>query len=283
MNVTTILTYGLLLLSVIALWIKSKIFGRIYLWQILLSIAFVFALIFKYASIFSLFYSLVLGIVTFQYFRTKNIVYFLLVIVLVIPLYYHFPIVEFNNFRYKDNVKITDIAYPYSLYFNFDKTLIGLFIFGFGCQLNRGGFGSLFGYVFKYLVFIVSVILVLTLLLGYSKFEPKIPNFTIIWMLVNLFFVCVAEEALFRSLIQDKLESLFSFKGGYLLSVFGSSLLFGLSHFKGGIPYIALSTVAGLFYGHIYYKTKRIESAILLHFTFNLTHFLLFTYPALEG
>ena len=127
----------------------------------------------------------------------------------------------------------------------------------------------------------IAVILPVVLILGYAEFEPKFPNFTIVWALVNLIFVCTAEEALFRKLIQEKIDRLPSFNQSYVVTILISSLIFGLAHFKGGLPYIGLATIAGLFYGHIFHTTKRIEGPILLHFTFNFTHFLLFTYPSI--
>ncbi|MFZ4115592.1 MAG: hypothetical protein ACOYK6_02570 [Chthoniobacterales bacterium] len=36
-----------------------------------------------------------------------------------------------------------------------------------------------------------------------------------------------------------------------------------------------------MLYGWVYHVTKRIEGSMLTHFLLNLTHLLLFTYPAL--
>jgi membrane protease YdiL (CAAX protease family) len=46
---------------------------------------------------------------------------------------------------------------------------------------------------------------------------------------------------------------------------------------------VLLATVAGLFYGAAYLRTRRIEGAILTHFALNAVHFLAFTYPALAS
>jgi membrane protease YdiL (CAAX protease family) len=46
---------------------------------------------------------------------------------------------------------------------------------------------------------------------------------------------------------------------------------------------VLLATIAGLFYGAAYLRTRRIEGAILTHFALNAAHFLAFTYPALAG
>jgi hypothetical protein len=60
-----------------------------------------------------------------------------------------------------------------------------------------------------------------------------------------------------------------------------AALLFGLAHAAGGWRYVLLATLAGTGYGLAYRRTVRIESAILAHFAVNVTHLLLFTYPAL--
>lgn len=44
-----------------------------------------------------------------------------------------------------------------------------------------------------------------------------------------------------------------------------------------------LAFVAGMGYGWIYYRAKRIEASILTHFTLNFLHILFFTYPALTS
>jgi membrane protease YdiL (CAAX protease family) len=74
------------------------------------------------------------------------------------------------------------------------------------------------------------------------------------------------EETLFRGLLQTWI--------GWI----PASILFGLGHLGGGWKLALLSLIAGLLYGRSYLK-GRIESAILLHFSVNLLHFLLFTYP----
>jgi membrane protease YdiL (CAAX protease family) len=102
--------------------------------------------------------------------------------------------------------------------------------------------------------------------------------------LVNLFFTCVAEEALFRGFLQNQLTQLLSqWTYGSTISLILTSILFGLVHFPGGWSYVFLATVAGLFYGYAYFKAQKIEASIWVHFLVNAIHFLAFTYPALKG
>jgi len=60
-----------------------------------------------------------------------------------------------------------------------------------------------------------------------------------------------------------------------------AALIFGAYHFPWGLANVGLAAVAGLFFGYAYWRTARIEAAILLHFIVNAIHLLLFTYPRL--
>jgi len=44
---------------------------------------------------------------------------------------------------------------------------------------------------------------------------------------------------------------------------------------------VVFSTVAGFGYGALYQLTARIEASIVCHFALNLTHIVVFSYPAL--
>lgn len=97
----------------------------------------------------------------------------------------------------------------------------------------------------------------------------------------NLFFCCVAEEGFSRGFLQHSLSQINSCYPS-IIAIAVASFFFGLAHYQGGIYYILLATIAGIFYGWVYHVTKRIEASIITHFLLNLTHLLLFTYPALS-
>ena len=63
------------------------------------------------------------------------------------------------------------------------------------------------------------------------------------------------------------------------MAVLAAAAAFGAAHVAGGTTYVLLATVAGLGYGAAYQLTGRVEASIFVHFTLNLTHLLLFTYP----
>lgn len=190
----------------------------------------------------------------------------------------------FTNPRVIDAVRFTPDARPFSLYLNFDKTLIGLALIGWGLpRLSRWpDLRAVVRSVVPVAGILVVVLTGLSLAAGYVRWAPKFPAETWLWAGVNLGLVCLAEEALFRGFIQRELQRMLAGRrGGAGLALAGAALLFGLAHAAGGATYVALATVAGLGYGWVYQRTGRIEAAMLTHWSVNLVHFLGFTYPAL--
>ena len=176
-------------------------------------------------------------------------------------------------------------AIPFTLYLNYDKNLVGLFIIGWGhSRIARATeWRAIFATAAPQAAGVIAVILGLSVAIGYVRFEPKFPAETWLWPRVNFSFVCLAEEALFRGFIQAQLQRLWRrWSWGAWLALAVAAVLFGLAHAAGGVSYVLLATVAGLGYGWIYQRTRRIEASILTHFVLNTVHFLAFTYPALQ-
>lgn len=121
------------------------------------------------------------------------------------------------------------------------------------------------------------------LALGAATFAPKWPHLGWLWALNNLLLVCMTEEAVFRSYLQETLSRRFhESRYGDALAIGVGSILFGLAHFAGGEVLIVLSTLAGVGYG-LAYRVGGLQAAVLAHFGLNLAHFTLFTYPMLAG
>jgi uncharacterized protein len=189
----------------------------------------------------------------------------------------------FNNPCVIDAVRFTPEAVPFSLYLNFDKTLIGLFILGWGHRrLKRfTDWRAMARSALPITAGTIAVVMILAVSAGCVRFAPKLPGETALWLGVNLLFVCVAEEALFRGFIQAELRKQWAaVRHGTALALIVSALFFGLAHAAGGVSYVALATIAGLGYGWAYQRTGRIEASILTHFALNGVHFFFFTYPA---
>ena len=196
----------------------------------------------------------------------------------------------FNNLPIVINELITLDAIPYTLYANLDKGMAGLFVCAYFFSMNKTAIKKDVSNDIKInvkqpVIIILSTILAtltVALMLGIVNFNPKVPNFWLAFIAINLLFTCVAEEALFRGVLQTKLSQLITSTRLKILAPIIIACVFALAHFMGGLSYIAVAVVAGFGYGYIFYKTQRLEWAILCHWLVNVCHFFLFTYPMLK-
>ncbi|MEE9451225.1 MAG: type II CAAX endopeptidase family protein [Gammaproteobacteria bacterium] len=283
---TTILSYSFLYLSVILLWVPLK--KILPLWGYPLIAAVIFALISGVIDPMGLVFIGVFAVSAYvlqapSFAFIWRFIAGLLVLVLGFALIFHF-IPGFNNLKVLDKVQFSQDTIPFTLYLNFDKTMVGLFILAFSYSLiaNRKDWLSMLKRTWPYILPIFAVILVLSFVFGYVRFDFKIPSSILIWALTNLLFVSMAEEAYFRGFVQKYLQNFLNFRYGHWVAILIAASFFGLMHFPGGIQYIILSTVAGVGYGWVYFRTGRIEASIITHFSLNLTHFVFFSYPALS-
>jgi membrane protease YdiL (CAAX protease family) len=206
-----------------------------------------------------------------------------LFIVLAVALSMHW-LPGFNNLRVIGPERFTADAVPFTMYLNLDKPLVGFWLL-LACPWMRprhetagslkAGIAGLAG--------TTIVCLLLALVLGLMRWEPKWPSSTWIFMLNNALLVTVTEEAFFRGYLQGGLSRLlkrFTHAEGIALCI--AALVFGLAHFPGGWQWIVLATVAGMGYG-LTYRYGGLVAAILAHFGLNAAHFLFFTYPMLQA
>lgn len=184
-----------------------------------------------------------------------------------------------------ENVVLSPGALPYTLGLGFAKVVTSIFILAFMVPervLSWRELGQVLVRVAPVFLATVVAVMVLTLALGYVKFDPKWTPLFFTWALANLFFTCLSEEAFFRGFVQRELAGLGANRRvSVVIAIAVSSLLFGLVHLGGGWKYALAATVAGVGYGIAYQRTQRIEASMAVHFGLNATHFLLFTYPAL--
>lgn len=278
-----LLPYVFLALSIVSLWITR----RIWLWGSLLALSVILGFFSQRLNIFSLFTIIPLGILFYFCFNHSHknirIICGILGFLLSMLLHFHY-LPGFNNFQLTNQLSLTADALPYSLFLNFDKPLYGLFILGFGWSfINFRSFSKKTVLITAFFSFITPILMILiSMSFDYVRLEPKWTQLFFIWAPINLIFTCIVEEACFRGLVQRGFTQFFAnIKFGQILALLLASLLFGLSHIKGGWIYVLLSSIAGLFYGAAYLRTGRIEASIFTHFMLNTVHFLLFTYPAL--
>lgn len=111
---------------------------------------------------------------------------------------------------------------------------------------------------------------------------PGHPEAMALFLALNLFVTCVAEEAFFRGLLQSALMRRWAARGmaGTVAAIALPAALFGLAHLGGGPLMAVLATIVGIGSGWAFARTGRIAAAVLTHFTVNAVHLLAFTYPA---
>ena len=189
-----------------------------------------------------------------------------------------------ENWQVAWRVQLTPDAVPYSMALYFDKILIALFFLWFSpyTLANGGRWASPLKKGIVTGLFAAVVLIPLSYYLGLVKLELKVTNFFYLWAFHNLFFTCLAEEALFRGMfLKFLLLRLQHFRLGKWLALIMSAVVFGLAHFALGRDYMLLAGISGLFYGYVFIRVDKIEASVIAHFIVNSIHFLAFTYPAL--
>lgn len=192
----------------------------------------------------------------------------------------------FYNWQLIDAEILSDNAHEYSLWLNMDTALVGLGILLFGLTPihHLQDISRMFRKMTLPSIIGISIIASIATLLGVVQVDAKMPQFWLIWMIINLMITCVSEEALFRFFIQQSLQNwLQNKKYGVACAIFIAALANTFTHFNLMFAgYMTTVFVASLFYGYVYYVTKRVEASILLHFAVNISHFFFFTYPMLQ-
>ncbi|MTI01069.1 CPBP family intramembrane glutamic endopeptidase [Roseibium sp. RKSG952] len=188
----------------------------------------------------------------------------------------------FHNLKLLSGSRTSADAAPYSLYLNFDKASLGfwLLLFAAGSAPSIYEWGRIAKLSLVYFVPAAVVLIGTTYLAGLVAFDPKLVSFLPVWLFANLLFVSAAEELFFRQFILGWLLKWFGRNGlGGACALILSSILFAAFHLPGGVFFAGFAGLAGLFYGLAFWKSGRVEVAILVHFLVNLTHILFFTYP----
>jgi len=184
------------------------------------------------------------------------------------------------------DIRLTPDAAPFALGLGFDKAAAGLLLLG-AFALRATSWRQFAGQLPVIATAAIATAVVsigIALAAGFVRFAPKWPDAAPAFLLANLFFTCVAEEAFFRGLIQERLMRLAETRrqpAWNWIAVGVSTVMFGLAHAGGGATWMLVATVAGLGYSLVYGRTRTIEGAILVHFFVNAVHFLGFTYPRL--
>ncbi len=222
-----------------------------------------------------------------KHFNGNRIVRILLLLVtgwMVLALSMHrFP--GFLNPALVTDMRLSPDARAFTHRVNFDKAAAGLILFALFCNPVRSTaeWKSVFRRSYPIVLGTLLCVLSLAVLAGYIKFDFKLVPYAAVYLVTNLLFTCVTEEAFFRGFIQQQLtQAMVKWRIGAYLAALISAVLFGIAHVKGGPALILLATIAGLGYSYAYVTVRRVEASILTHFSLNAVHFVAFTYPSLQ-
>ncbi|KVG03699.1 CPBP family intramembrane glutamic endopeptidase [Burkholderia vietnamiensis] len=190
----------------------------------------------------------------------------------------------FHNPRVIAPTRFTPDAVPFTMYLNFDKPLVGLWLLWtlpwvapevpLRRALRVGAMAA---------VGTAAACLAGALAFGMVGWAPKWPASGWLWLVNNVLLATLAEEALFRGYVQGGLtRALGRFRWGPWAALAVGALLFGAAHAAGGWPWIVLGTLAGVGYG-LAWRRGGLVAAALAHAGLNAIHFGLFTYPMLAA
>ncbi|WP_395503431.1 CPBP family intramembrane glutamic endopeptidase [Ectopseudomonas mendocina] len=170
--------------------------------------------------------------------------------------------------------QISPDAPPYALRLSWDKLLLGTALLAWWLGQSRRPVISL---KLAWLVCLATLPLipVLAMALGLVAWQPKWPQGVLLWLAVNLGVAVLAEELLFRGVLQPVLVRRLGSWPGLLLT----AGLFGVAHLPFSTLFAMVAALAGLGYGLAFHYSGRISLAIALHAAVNLVHFLLLSYP----
>ncbi|MGB0934866.1 MAG: lysostaphin resistance A-like protein [Alphaproteobacteria bacterium] len=209
---------------------------------------------------------------------TQPVIFLALTALFMMGFMHYLP--GFDHWLMIENYPISIDSYPYRFFLSSDKILFAILIAATTLNLAREklDWQMAFHEAFLPTLLVCAALIPTVTIFTNVTLDPKMPDIMVLWMVINFFFVAFVEEAFFRGFVQ---RYLFKWLGLPWQSIFLSATLFGLMHYHGGAFYMGIATLAGVGYGIAYQRGQRLEAAIIAHFTVNLMHVLMFDYPGL--
>lgn len=146
---------------------------------------------------------------------------------------------------------------------------------GYAVEWRRGFAGN----VLIHFGIFAAIAVAIGIRIGFLTYDPSAARLRSLPLTIIgiLFFTAWPEEFLFRGILQNLFQR--TFKNQWIGLVL-ASIIFGLSHiFHAPYPnwkYVALATIAGLFYGHTWMKTKSLFPAAIVHALVDILWHILF-------
>lgn len=202
-----------------------------------------------------------------------------LFVTLAVLLFLHW-LPGFHNPLVIPRAALTPDAAPFGMYLNLDKPLVAFWVVLAAAPAMAGANprATLTAALGACAAAVVAC-LGLALALGVVGWAPKWPDSGWLWLINNALLVTLAEEALFRGYVQQRLARCWRDRPwGATAGLLVAALLFGLAHYAGGWQWVLLAGVAGVAYG-LAYRHGGLAAAVLAHLGLNAAHYGLFTYP----
>ncbi|HEX7028576.1 MAG TPA: CPBP family intramembrane glutamic endopeptidase [Gammaproteobacteria bacterium] len=289
LNIDTLIVFGLLSLAMLSVWLPARLVVlKIPVWMGLFGLSALGGFYFNIVEAGGVLYLAALMLlchltVTEKFPAPLRVACGFMVVGLVVLLFLH-AVPYFHNPPVFDNVYLSERSTAYTKYWNYDKAAAGLIMLAYFGEICRSAVCFKNTFRLAWPAALITVVVTLSLAAGSGYLAPdfKFGTTILVWAWGNLFFTCVAEEMLFRGVVQRYLSVLNPSRTYRLFIVALVGVLFGLAHSGGGPVYVVLASVAGIGYGYVYYRSGRIETAILTHFLLNAAHVVFFTYPMLR-
>lgn len=202
-----------------------------------------------------------------------------LFLILAVLLFLHW-LPGYHNPLVIPRAALTPDAVPFAMYLNLDKPLVAFWVVLVAAPAMAGASArATLTAALAACAGAIAACLGLALALGVVGWAPKWPDSGWLWLINNALLVTLAEEALFRGYVQERLTR--AWRGrpwGATAALLVAALLFGLAHYAGGWQWMLLAGLAGVGYG-VAYRHGGLAAAVLAHLGLNAAHYGLFTYP----
>ena len=179
-------------------------------------------------------------------------------------------------------LRLVDLSMPifydvklYNLIFIYGLLVIPVSIAATNQEFTR----TQLGITFKKIGIYIPLSIVLGLLLGAGEYLiagkhlliGDLSVFSLLMLsIIMIFFVGLVEETIFRSILQNRLETTFGNREGLIIT----SILFGLMHSGyGNINEIVYTSFIGIFIGYLFYRTRSLPLVVLIHGFINVFFF----------
>lgn len=290
MNAPLLITFGLLAISILAVWFHPIKVGRRFMppWVVFFIASITSGTVSGYLTWQAICGLGIFGMTAYaaKKYDANRVARNLLLLLtggMALALSMH----RFPGFSNPDLVtmQLSPDALPFTHHANFDTTAAGLILLALFCNPVRGcaAWKEIFRRAYPIAFTTLLCVFSFAVILQYLAIDFKVVPYTAIYLITNLLFTCVTEEAFFRGFMQEQLTRAMSWRFGAYVAALVSAVLFGLAHARGGPVLILLATIAGMGYAYAYLSIRRVEASIFTHFALNAVHFVAFTYPTFNN